>query len=94
METNPIQPNAPRTEPVAEHANGSFPARNERTHRTVDRLASAVHEVTDQVAARSEAWQALQDRMLAQARDGVRARPLAVVGLALFLGFVMSRLAR
>ena len=77
-----------------EHANGSAQARKHRAHRTVNRLATVVHEAADQVVARGEAWQAVQDRLVAQTRERVRQRPLAIVGIAIAVGFLMSRLMR
>ena len=77
-----------------EHANGTVHPRQHRAHRTVDRLATVVHEATDQFVARGEAWQAVQDRLVEQTRDRVRQRPLAIVGIALAVGFLMSRLMR
>jgi ElaB/YqjD/DUF883 family membrane-anchored ribosome-binding protein len=53
-----------------------------------------VHEAADQVVARGEAWQAVQDRLVAQTRERVRQRPLAIVGIAIAVGFLMSRLMR
>ena len=77
-----------------EHANGSAQPRQHRSHRTVDRLATVVHEATDQFVARGEAWQAVQDRLVSQTRERVRQRPLAIVGIAIAVGFLMSRLMR
>ena len=97
METNTPHPSAKllvSNEGSPEHANGSAQARQHRAHRTVDRLATVVHEATDQFVARGEAWQAVQDRLVSQTRDRVRQRPLAIVGIALALGFLMSRLMR
>jgi ElaB/YqjD/DUF883 family membrane-anchored ribosome-binding protein len=53
-----------------------------------------VHEATDQFVARGEAWQAVQDRLVSQTRERVRQRPLAIVGIAIAVGFLMSRLMR
>ena len=97
METNTPHPSAKllvSNEGSPEHANGSAQARQHRAHRTVDRLATVVHEATDQFVARGEAWQAVQDRLVSQTRDRVRKRPLAIVGIALAVGFLMSRLMR
>jgi ElaB/YqjD/DUF883 family membrane-anchored ribosome-binding protein len=97
METNTPHPSAKllvSNEGSPEHANGSAQARQHRAHRTVDRLATVVHEATDQFVARGEAWQAVQDRLVSQTRDRVRQRPLAIVGIALAVGFLMSRLMR
>jgi ElaB/YqjD/DUF883 family membrane-anchored ribosome-binding protein len=44
--------------------------------------------------ARGEAWQAIQDRLVSQTRERVRQRPLAIVGIAIAVGFLMSRLMR
>jgi len=97
METNVPQASSKSVasgESSPEHANGSVDARHHRAHRTVDRLASVVHEATDQFVARGEAWQAVQERLIAQTRERVRERPLAIVGLAIAVGFLMSRLIR
>lgn len=97
METNTPHASAKllvSAEGPPEHANGSAQARKHRAHRTVNRLATVVHEAADQVVARGEAWQALQDRLVAQTRERVRQRPLAIVGIAIAVGFLMSRLMR
>lgn len=97
METNVPQVSS---KPVAsgegspEHANGASHAHQNRAHRTVDRLATVVHHAADQFVVRGEAWQAVQDRLVAQTRERVRERPLAIVGIALAIGFLMSRLIR
>jgi ElaB/YqjD/DUF883 family membrane-anchored ribosome-binding protein len=97
METNTPQASAKllvSAEGRPEHVNGSAQPRQHRSHRTVDRLATVVHEATDQFVARGEAWQAVQDRLVSQTRERVRQRPLAIVGIAIAVGFLMSRLMR
>jgi len=97
METNTPHASAKLLVPAEghpEHANGSAQAKHHRAHRTVDRLATVVHEATDQFVARGEAWQAVQDRLVSQTRERVRQRPLAIVGIAIAVGFLMSRLMR
>jgi len=97
METNTPQASAKPLTPAEappEYANGSAQAKQHRAHRTVDRLATVVHEATDQFVARGEAWQAIQDRLVSQTRERVRQRPLAIVGIAIAVGFLMSRLMR
>ena len=79
---------------VSHPANGVTHGTLDRAHRTVDRLASAVHDATDQLAARGVEWQAAQDRLTGQARDQVRAHPFTTVGLALAVGFLLSRVFR
>ena len=97
METNTPHASAKLLVPAEghpEHSNGSAQATQHRAHRTVDRLATVVHEATDQFVARGEAWQAVQDRLVSQTRERVRQRPLAIVGIAIAVGFLMSRLMR
>jgi len=98
MQTDPALTSATAsklaTSAKPEHSNGSLNPIVDKAHKTVDRLATRAHEATDQVVARGEEWQALQDRWMGQVREQVRQRPLTIVGVALALGFLSSRIMR
>jgi ElaB/YqjD/DUF883 family membrane-anchored ribosome-binding protein len=69
----------------------------------VDRLASSAHEVVDKVAGvatqaaetlgvRGEKIKSAQDKLVESAREYMREHPVATLGAAVAVGFVLSRL--
>ena len=65
-----------------------------RVHTTVDRAASVAHSAADQVSAKTDEWMHTQDRLVSRARDYIREQPMAALGIALAVGFVLSRITR
>lgn len=66
----------------------------ERVHGTVDRAASVAHSAADQVTAKADQWLQTQDRLLTSTRDYIREQPITAIGIALAVGFVLSRITR
>ncbi len=65
-----------------------------RVHTTVDRAASVVHSAADQVTAKTDEWMHTQDRLLSSTREYIREQPMTALGIALAVGFLLSRITR
>ena len=65
-----------------------------RTHRLVDRIASAAHEATDTIAGRADRLTAAPTRVRDAGLDYLRANALAAVAIAFCAGWVIGRLGR
>ena len=63
-------------------------------HQAVDRMASAATSAASQFGVKGDEVLAAKDHMLDSAREYVRAKPLAALGIALAAGFVISRIMR
>lgn len=77
----------------------------EKAGPAIDRVAQAAHQTVDkvaQVAGPAADWlnegtarmKQRQDEMLDLSRDYIRERPLATLGVALAVGYLIGRLAR
>lgn len=66
----------------------------DRAHGAIDQVSSAVQGAADRVSARSGEWMERQDEVVQQVRGYVRERPVVALGVALAVGFVLSRLVR
>ena len=66
----------------------------DRVHTTVDRAASVVHSAADKVTAKTDEWMHTQDRLLSSTREYIREQPITALGIALAVGFVLSRITR
>mgnify|MGYP003394868758 CR=1 FL=1 len=65
-----------------------------RLHTTVDRAASVAHSAADQVTRKTDQWMHTQDRLLSSTREYIREQPMTAVGIALAVGFLLSRITR
>ena len=63
-------------------------------HQAVDKIADAASTTAESLAVRSEQLKNAHARLTDECRVYVRANPLATVGVALAVGFVLSRLFR
>lgn len=63
-------------------------------HQAVERAASAASSTAQQLSAKSEEWLAARDEWMETTRGYVRQHPLAALGAALAVGFLLSRLIR
>ena len=66
----------------------------DRVHNTVDRAASVAHSAAEQVSAKTDEWMQTQDQLIGRAREYVREQPVAALGIALAVGFLLSRITR
>jgi ElaB/YqjD/DUF883 family membrane-anchored ribosome-binding protein len=65
-----------------------------RVHSTVDRAAALAHSAADQVSTKTGEWIHTQDRLLAGTREYIREQPMMALGIALAVGFLLSRITR
>lgn len=65
-----------------------------RAHDAIDQVSSAVQNAADRMSAKGDEWMQRQDEMMQQMRGYVRERPVMAIGIALAVGFLLSRLAR
>jgi ElaB/YqjD/DUF883 family membrane-anchored ribosome-binding protein len=65
-----------------------------RVHTTVDRAAALAHSAADQVSTKTDEWIHTQDRLLSSTREYIREQPMAALGIALAVGFLLSRITR
>lgn len=65
-----------------------------RTHRAVDEAASAAHAMAEKVARKRDEAAQMADDAFAEVRNYAREKPLAAIGIAFAIGFVLSRLTR
>lgn len=63
-------------------------------HQAVDRIAGAASTAAESLAVKSEQFKDAQARMTEECRVYVRTNPLASVGIAFAVGFILSRLVR
>jgi ElaB/YqjD/DUF883 family membrane-anchored ribosome-binding protein len=61
-------------------------------HEAVDKIAGAAAEAADALGAKSEQLEGIQVRVMDTGRRYVREHPVASLGIALAVGFVLSRL--
>lgn len=66
----------------------------ERAHQTADRVAQGLHSAVDRMGRSAERAMVRGDEMLVDTRRYVHDKPLAALGAAFVLGFVLSRLIR
>ncbi len=62
------------------------------TVEAIDRTADAAATALDRASAKRAQWRASQQRLTADAVDCMRTHPLATIGLAFGVGFLISRL--
>lgn len=62
------------------------------TAEAIDRTADAAATALDKAAAKREQWRASQQRLTDDAVECMRTHPLATIGLAFGVGFLLSRL--
>ena len=63
-------------------------------HRTVDKVAEAAGPAADWIAQNTSELRSLQAEFLDAARVRVRERPLAALGIALAVGYLLARVLR
>lgn len=63
-------------------------------HLAVDRLVKAASQATETLGAKGEQLNDIQQRMVEDARLYVRAKPVTSIGIAVGVGFLLSRLLR
>jgi ElaB/YqjD/DUF883 family membrane-anchored ribosome-binding protein len=63
-------------------------------HQAVDRMAGAAVPTAEWLAAKGESLNATQKKMVNETRSYVSANPLKSVGIAVAVGFLISRLSR
>lgn len=61
-------------------------------HAAVDRMAGAAAQAADALAAKGEQLKDVPVRVMDTGREYVREHPVASIGIALAIGFVLSRL--
>lgn len=66
----------------------------DRAHGAIDQMSSAVQGAAERVSARSGEWMERQDEVVQQVRGYVRERPVVALGVAVAVGFLLSRLVR
>lgn len=63
-------------------------------HQAVDRMAGAAVPTAEWLAAKGESLNASQEKLVNDTRSYVSANPLKSVGIAVAVGFLISRLSR
>lgn len=66
----------------------------DRAHGAIDQVSSAVQSAADRVSEKSGEWMERQDEVVQQVRGYVRERPVVALGVAVAVGFLLSRLVR
>jgi ElaB/YqjD/DUF883 family membrane-anchored ribosome-binding protein len=79
---------------MAEKAAASIDRLSSTAHQAVDRVASAATTTAHQLGEKGEEWIATTDHWMEGTRGYVRQHPLAALGMALAVGFLLSRLTR
>jgi ElaB/YqjD/DUF883 family membrane-anchored ribosome-binding protein len=92
--TYPNAGNSGRTSAISENAAVTVDKIASSAHQAVDRIASAATSAASQFGVRGDEVLAAKDRMLDSAREYVRAKPMAALGIALAAGFIISRIMR
>lgn len=83
-----------RAAAVSENAAATVDKIASSAHQAVDRIASAATSAASQIGVKGDEMMEVKDRMLDRARDYVREKPLAALGIALAAGFLISRIMR
>jgi ElaB/YqjD/DUF883 family membrane-anchored ribosome-binding protein len=83
-----------RTAAVSENAAATVDKIASSAHQAVDRIASAASSAASQFGVKGEEVLQAKDRMLDTAREYVREKPFAALGIALAAGFIISRIMR
>lgn len=63
-------------------------------HEAVDKIAGAATQVVNTLGAKGEQLKGVEGRVMDACRGSVREHPVASLGIALAVGFVLSRLLR
>jgi len=63
-------------------------------HETVDRVAAAASSGAQRLSAKGSEWMETGDQWLSTTRDTVREHPIAALGVAFGIGYLLSRLSR
>jgi ElaB/YqjD/DUF883 family membrane-anchored ribosome-binding protein len=92
--TNPNVGNSGRTSAMSENAAATVDKIASSAHQAVDRIASAATSAASQFGVKGDDVLAAKDRMLDSAREYVREKPIAALGIALAAGFIISRIMR
>lgn len=77
---------------LGEQAHAGIDRMTGTAHNAVERAASAVSSVADRVASSGEHLMHAQEEWMDTARVYVREHPVAALGIALSVGYVLSRL--
>jgi ElaB/YqjD/DUF883 family membrane-anchored ribosome-binding protein len=83
-----------RTGAMSENAAATVDKIASGAHQAVDRIASAATSAASQLGVKSEEVLEVKDRLLDSAREYVRTKPMAALGIALAAGFIISRIMR
>ena len=83
-----------RAAAVSENAAATVDKIASSAHQAVDRIASAASSAASQFGVKGEEVLQAKDRMLDTAREYVREKPFAALGIALAAGFIISRIMR
>jgi ElaB/YqjD/DUF883 family membrane-anchored ribosome-binding protein len=80
------------TDALGEQAHQSIERISGSAHGAVDRVASAATSAADRVGEMSEQWMSTKDEWIDTARGYVREHPVAALGIAVSVGYLLSRL--
>lgn len=61
-------------------------------HEAIDKAAEATHQVSERLVEKRDQWISAEERLLNQGCDYVRENPLTSMGIAVGVGFLLSRL--
>ena len=77
-------------EGAAERASASLSRLSDSAQQTLERFSHAASEAASRLSAHGEAL--MHSRRAEEAREYMRAHPMATIGIAVAIGFVLSRL--
>lgn len=80
------------SERLGEQAHGGIDRVSGQAHQAVDRVASAAAAAANRVGAVSHEWMTAKDEWVGTARGYVRDHPIAALGVAVSVGYLLSRL--
>lgn len=83
---------ARNTERLGDQAHSGIERVSGTAHQAVDRATSAVGSMADRMAATGEQLRGTQEEWMETTRLYVREHPVAAVGIALGVGYLLSRL--
>lgn len=79
---------------ASEKAHASIDRVSASAHHAVDRMASAASTAADRLSGANDRFSASAHEWRDETADYVRAHPMTAVGVAFFVGFILSRLTR
>jgi ElaB/YqjD/DUF883 family membrane-anchored ribosome-binding protein len=90
--TSVMEPTVRTSEAVSEKAHEGIEKVSDGAHGAVERIASAAVSAADRVGDMGQQWMSAKDEWIDTGRGYVREHPVAAVGIALSVGYLLSRL--